>query len=67
MNVNFTPFKTSLKNFEKKFPYFGTFFVNLVIRCIPFRQGAEAFLREDKISKKSKEKQLLWNVAVIVN
>ena len=30
LNGNFTPFKTSLKNFEKKFAYFGTFFVNLV-------------------------------------
>ena len=30
LNGNFAPFKTSLKSFEKKFAYFGTFFVNLV-------------------------------------
>ena len=30
LNGNFTPFKASLKIFEKKFGYFGTFFVNLV-------------------------------------
>ena len=29
-NGNFTPFKTNLKNFEKKFAYLGTFSVNLV-------------------------------------
>ena len=60
MNANFTPFETSLKNFENKFAYFGTFFVNFV--RYTFRPGAEAFLRKDKISKKSsKEKQLILN------
>ena len=30
LNGSLTPFETSLKKFVKKFPYFGTFFVNLL-------------------------------------
>ena len=30
LNANFTPSKANLKNFEKKFAYFGAFFIHLV-------------------------------------